>query len=70
MALKQVNIHLNTKLTLTLSDLGLNQSKYNNSLFTKKNDIYFIVILIYFDDLILADNSIFRNTKNQIGFGY
>lgn len=70
MALKQVIIHLNTKLTLTLSDLGLNQSKYNNSLFTKKNDIYFIVILIYFGDLILTDNSIFRNTKNQIGFGY
>lgn len=41
-----------------LFDLGFNQSNSHYSLFTKLFDIYYTIILVYVDDLILTSNRI------------
>lgn len=67
--IKQSSRQWNQKLTFTLFDLGYKQSKSNYSLFTKTSSIYFIVVLVYVDDLILAGNNIseINSIKSVLG---
>lgn len=45
------------KLSTTLLSDGFKQSKYDYSLFTKSTSSYFIALLVYVDEIILASNS-------------
>lgn len=53
----------NYKLTPTHVSLGFLQFKPDYSLFTKKSNFSFTVILVYVDDLVLIGNNIVETTN-------
>ncbi|GKB22798.1 ribonuclease H-like domain-containing protein [Tanacetum coccineum] len=72
--LKQAPRQWNAKLTKALTEHGFVQSKFDYSLFIKKSDNVFIVLLVYVDDIVITRNDLneiekfkeFLKTKFQI----
>lgn len=72
--LKQAPRQWNAKLTLTLSENGFVQSKFDYSLFTKRSGNMYLIMLVYVDDIIITGNDVseiekfkvFLKTKFQI----
>ncbi|KAF5468111.1 hypothetical protein F2P56_012291 [Juglans regia] len=66
--LKQASRQWNSKFTAALVELGFVQSKSDYSLFTKKTDDYFVALLVYVDDILLAnsDLSVVQNIKQSL----
>ncbi|KAF5442808.1 hypothetical protein F2P56_035426 [Juglans regia] len=55
--LKQASRQWNSKLTSSLLSFGFVQSKSDYSLFTKQEGDFYIAILVYVDDILVASNS-------------
>ncbi|KAH0781314.1 hypothetical protein KY290_000912 [Solanum tuberosum] len=62
---KQVSRQWNIKFTTALMKFGFQQSKNNYSLFTKRIDQIFLMILIYVDDLLITRNDIMLIKDSQ-----
>nr|GEX34020.1 hypothetical protein [Tanacetum cinerariifolium] len=60
--LKQAPRQRFSKLLTTLLEFGYTQSKINYSLFVKKEDASFTIVLVYVDDQLITDND-----ESQIG---
>ncbi|GJR02261.1 ribonuclease H-like domain-containing protein [Tanacetum coccineum] len=64
--LKQAHGQWNAKLTKALSEHGFVQSKYDYSLFTKKSDNVFIMLLVYVDDIVITGNDVNEIDKFKV----
>ncbi|XP_040999437.1 uncharacterized mitochondrial protein AtMg00810-like [Juglans microcarpa x Juglans regia] len=66
--LKQASRQWNSKFIVALVELGFVQSKSDYSLFTKKTNDYFVALLVYVDDILLAssDLSVVQNIKHSL----
>ncbi|GJR94614.1 ribonuclease H-like domain-containing protein [Tanacetum coccineum] len=56
----------NAKLTMTLLENGIVQSKFDYSLFTKKSDKVFIAYLVYVDDIVINCNDLAEIEKFKV----
>ncbi|GJY36537.1 ribonuclease H-like domain-containing protein [Tanacetum coccineum] len=56
--IKQALRQWNAKLTKALTEHGFVQSKFDYSLFTKKSDNVFIIMLVYVDDIVVNGNDL------------
>lgn len=54
---KQASRQWNAKLTTTLLSISFSQAKANPSLFTKHGSNYFVAVLVYVDDIVIASDS-------------
>nr|GEV25354.1 ribonuclease H-like domain-containing protein [Tanacetum cinerariifolium] len=66
--LKQAHRQWNAKLTSTLIENGSSQSKSDYSLYTKSDKGVFLALLVYVDDIIITDNSVFEIEKFKLFF--
>nr|GEU76510.1 cysteine-rich RLK (receptor-like protein kinase) 8 [Tanacetum cinerariifolium] len=66
--LKQANRQWFIKLTTPLISIGFNQSHADSSLFTYYKDTDVLILLIYVDNILLADNnlSLIKDIKTQL----
>ncbi|GJR27891.1 ribonuclease H-like domain-containing protein [Tanacetum coccineum] len=61
--LKQAPRQWNAKLTQTLIESGFEQSKSNYSLFTKSENVNFLALLVYVDDIVVTGNNFDESMK-------
>lgn len=57
-SLKQASWQWFAKLSTALLDYGFSQGNFDSSLFVKKTSTYFIVLLVYVDDVLLANDNL------------
>ncbi|GKD28868.1 putative RNA-directed DNA polymerase [Tanacetum coccineum] len=61
--LKQAPRKWNEKLTCVLKEYGFEHSKNDFSLYTKSGDDFFVVLLVYVDDILITGNSMSEINK-------